>query len=234
MAAAADGRQRGHQQEKEELTIDLDRILSRRGLDLRGLPESHNPWLSSVDLDPASSEEPDRSRPERSLVDDQRFSWLDCGKNGSGKVAVQHFIVGPDPLRLGSEALIQIDIQFPGPLTNISAQVEVSKRVFSKWRKAPCFRGYGSCDYDNVCATLNNLYPGGACPTSLKKAHKPCTCPFPANYLVGVFQYKIPHFKTIPPSIVLGQYKVKIQLVGLVNGMGRYHTCLQFEFTLAL
>ena len=233
VAVAADGRRHGHQQEKEELTIDLDHILSRRGLDFRGLPEPHNPWLSSIDLDPTSPEDPDRSRPERSLVNGQHFSWQDCGKNSSGKVAVTHFDLSPDPLLLGSIAYIRIDIQFPGPLTNISAKVEISKFVSGQWRKAPCFYDFGSCDYDDVCAMLNKIHPGGACPTLFKKAHKPCTCPFPGDYLVAVLAVKVPSVRVIPPSIVLGKYQVRIQLSGEVPKLGRHHACLQFETTVA-
>ncbi|KAM9311533.1 ganglioside GM2 activator [Gastrophryne carolinensis] len=159
------------------------------------------------------------------------FSWANCdGETLPGKI--QALTILPDPLFFPGEITVSTILNTTVALTSpVKVEVTAQKEIMGEWVKIPCLDGFGSCTYDDVCETLDQLIqPGQQCPPPLYTYGIPCHCPFQSgSYYLPVTSFYIPSL-ALPSWFTKGNYAVKFVLSHAEQEIG----CAKLTFSLAV
>ncbi|EPY88603.1 ganglioside GM2 activator [Camelus dromedarius] len=156
------------------------------------------------------------------------FSWENCGEKDP--VVLNNLILEPDPIKIPGTVTVSVDVKTIIRLSSPQkVELTVEKEVAGIWIKIPCVEQTGSCIYENICDTLDDLIPPGShCPEPLHTYGLPCHCPLKAGvYIMPRSNIELPSLQ-LPAWLSTGNYRIKSKL----SSGGNHLACVKISFSL--
>ncbi|KAH9499553.1 Ganglioside GM2 activator [Bulinus truncatus] len=154
----------------------------------------------------------------------ESFSFKNCADPSTEILVPTDINVIPDPISIPGNITISGDLlikrAFGSPL---KTSIVVEKEVLGHWIKIPCIDSVGSCDYDDMCTTINVK----TCPPQFVSIGLPCKCPFPSGNF-GIQPFVIDITSALPFRVSGG---VRVQITATYDNS--LVSCAQLELDLA-
>ncbi|XP_067661320.1 ganglioside GM2 activator-like [Haliotis asinina] len=163
----------------------------------------------------------DSSRQYEAVTKLSEYKFENCGNVSDEKFIVTNLVFVPDPLvfpgtfNVSFDAELKIDVP-----DNLTAVVQMSKRVNRQDVPIPCEGNVGSCVYGNLCTILK----GVECPQEFVTAQVPCNCPFKA----GTYSLPVASFKVNTVFLPPGVYAITVSLTHNDIDLGCYKLVATF------
>lgn len=163
------------------------------------------------------------------------FSWKDCG-SGSDPVQLTALSETPYPIAFGKNITVTASASSSAPVTPVTADVVIHKKVAGIWTKIPCLcqgiNCVGSCTYPKTQAANQSLCYAieQACP-QLEPLKIPCKCPLaPTKLDVNALSVLLPVIPSWISWLSDGDYEVE---ANVYDGSNNRLVCVSLEASLS-
>ncbi|XP_022324251.2 ganglioside GM2 activator-like [Crassostrea virginica] len=174
------------------------------------------------------------------LAEITQLQMTDCGS--SSDVQIRQVLVTPMPIQIPGDVHITVDGSLTKAIGSSKMSLSIHRKTFLGLEvPIPCIAHVGSCTYDDLCTTVNQMITenwagimgniGNQINTMLSGAGVNASqCPQPARDLhINDFSLTLPSMPSILSFFAAGDYHVNIKVNE--NASGRLLTCLDLQLS---